>query len=174
MIQEENEKIAIRPACLHSLTTDLYFTSDDYLYHRKSFSKLNFKSPISRQDFTYYFPTNKLVNDKINFEKEIENKFRRPYDLDGFDQDGFRRKGFDRDRFNRKGIDIRGFKRNKELACKKKLKQAIRESPNTYQYAILRLKHNVDLATYFIEQGGSLSLISKHLRKNKKSCDGGS
>ena len=30
------------------------------------------------------------------------------------------------------------------------------------------MKHNVDLAIFFHEQGGSLSLISKHLRKNKK------
>ena len=30
------------------------------------------------------------------------------------------------------------------------------------------MKHNVDLAIYFLEQGGSFSLISKHLRKNKK------
>ena len=52
MIEEENEKIAIYPVCLKGLTTDLYFTSDDYLYHKKCFSKLNFKSPISRQDFS--------------------------------------------------------------------------------------------------------------------------
>ena len=31
MIQEENEKIAICPVCLESLTTDLYFTSDDFI-----------------------------------------------------------------------------------------------------------------------------------------------
>ena len=30
------------------------------------------------------------------------------------------------------------------------------------------MKHNVDLAKFFLEQGGSFSLISKHLRKNKK------
>ena len=30
------------------------------------------------------------------------------------------------------------------------------------------MKHNVDLAIFFIEQGGSFSLISKHPRKNKK------
>ena len=30
------------------------------------------------------------------------------------------------------------------------------------------MKHNVDLAIYFLEQDGSFSLISKHLRKNKK------
>ena len=70
MIKEENEKIAICPVCLVSLTVFLFFTSDDYLYHRKFFSKLNFKSPISRQDFSYYFPVNKLVNDKVYFEKK--------------------------------------------------------------------------------------------------------
>ena len=50
----------------------------------------------------------------------------------------------------------------------KKLKQAISENPNTYQHATLRLKHNFDLVIFFVEQGGSFSLISKHLRKNKK------
>ena len=51
MIQEDTEKLAICPVCIERLTTDLYFTSDDYLCHRKCFSKLNFKCPISRQDF---------------------------------------------------------------------------------------------------------------------------
>ena len=41
-MEDENENIAICPVCLESLTTDLYFTSDDYLYHKKCFSKLNF------------------------------------------------------------------------------------------------------------------------------------
>ena len=70
MIQEEIEKIAICTVCLESLTTDLYFTSDDCLYHRKCFSKINFKSPISRQDFSYYLLVNKLVNEKVYFEKK--------------------------------------------------------------------------------------------------------
>ena len=30
------------------------------------------------------------------------------------------------------------------------------------------MKHNVDLTLFFLEQGGSFSLISKHLRKIKK------
>ena len=30
------------------------------------------------------------------------------------------------------------------------------------------MKHNVHLANFFLEKGGSLSLISRHLRKNKK------
>ena len=70
MIQEKVEKIAICPACLESLTTDLYFTSDDCLYHRKCFSKLNKKSTISRQDFSYYLRVNKQVNHKVYFEKK--------------------------------------------------------------------------------------------------------
>ena len=70
MIQEENEKIAICLVCLEGSTADLFFTSDEYLYHKKCFSKLNFKSPISRQDFSYYFPANKLVHDKVYFEKK--------------------------------------------------------------------------------------------------------
>ena len=141
------------------------------MYHRKCFSKLNFKKPISRQEFSYYVPVNKLVDDKVYFEENIRNIFRIIYDLDGFDQDGFNRKGFDRDGFSRKGIDEYGCNRSKEQACKEKLKQAIRENPNFYQYATSRLKRNVDLAIYFPEQSGSFSLLSKHLRKVKKSCD---
>ena len=64
MIQEAIEKISICPLCLEKLTTDLFFAFDDYLYHKKCFSKINFKSPISGQDFSYYLPINKLVNDK--------------------------------------------------------------------------------------------------------------
>ena len=30
------------------------------------------------------------------------------------------------------------------------------------------MKHNVDLAVFFLDQGDSFSLISKHLRENKK------
>ena len=69
-MEGENEKLAICPLCLESLTTDLYFNVDDYLYHKKFFSKLNFRSPISRQDFLYFFPANKLVNQKVYFEKK--------------------------------------------------------------------------------------------------------
>ena len=65
MIEEENEQTAICPVWLESLTTDLYFTSDGYLYHKKCFSKLVSKIPKSRQDFLYYFLPNKLVNDKV-------------------------------------------------------------------------------------------------------------
>ena len=154
--------------CLEGLTTDLYFFSDNYLYPKKCFSNLNFESPISRQAFSCYFPTNKLVNDKVQFEKKIKNNFRIVFDLDGFDQDGFNRKAFDRKGFNRKGIDEYGYNSNKELDFKEKLKQAIRENPNTYQYATLNLKHNVDLVIFFLEQGRSFSLISKHLQENKK------
>ena len=39
------------------------------------FNDLNFKSPMSRQDFTYYFPANKLVNDKVCFEKKNIKSF---------------------------------------------------------------------------------------------------
>ena len=30
------------------------------------------------------------------------------------------------------------------------------------------MKHNADLAIFFLAKGGSFSLLSKHLRKNKK------
>ena len=56
--------------CSEGLTTDLYFTSDVYLYLKKGFSILNYKSAISRQDFSFYLPVNKLVNDKVIFEKK--------------------------------------------------------------------------------------------------------
>ena len=63
MIQEETEKIALCAVRLESLTTDLFYTFDDYLYHKNFFSKLNYKSPLSRQDFSYYLPENKLIID---------------------------------------------------------------------------------------------------------------
>ena len=122
MIQDEIKKIAICPVCLKSLTTDLYFTPDDYLNHKKCFSKLNFKSPITRQDFSYYRPVNKLVNnDKVHFEKNIKNNFRIIYNLDGFDENGFNREGIGRNGFNRKRVDEYGYNSTNELACKKNL-----------------------------------------------------
>ena len=69
MIEEENEKIALCPICLETLTTILYFTSDNHLYHRNCFDKLNFKSPISRQDFLFYLPANKVFNGKVYLKK---------------------------------------------------------------------------------------------------------
>ena len=183
------------------MASDLNFASGNDLYHQICFSKINYKSPISRQDFPYYLPVNKVINGKVDFEKIFQNNFKTIiYDSDGFNQDGFNRKGFDIDGFNINGIDENGFNRNKELACEEKVKQAIRENlwniyyvsevfrnkyeikkecvesdPNTYQYATLKLKNgNVDLAMFFIERGGSFSLISKHLRNNKKSWIGSS
>ena len=76
MANEENEKIAICPVCSENLPTDLYFTCDDYLYHKSCFSKLHYKSPISRQDFLYYLPVNKVVNGKVYFEKKIKTNFK--------------------------------------------------------------------------------------------------
>ena len=64
MIEEENEKITFCPICLENLTTFQYFASDGYLYHKNCFTKLDFKSPLSRQDFSYYLPVNKVINDK--------------------------------------------------------------------------------------------------------------
>ena len=51
MIEEENEKIAICPICLDTLTINFYFASYCYLYHKNCFTKTNFKSPISGKDF---------------------------------------------------------------------------------------------------------------------------
>ena len=93
-MEDEKQNFAIWPVCLESLTIDLYFFSDDYMYHKKCFSKSNFKSPKSRQDFLFYFPANKLVNDKTYVEKDIKNHFRIVFGLVEFDQDGFNRKKF--------------------------------------------------------------------------------
>ena len=54
MIEEKNEKIPLCPVCLETLTNNSYFASDEHLYHKNCFSKLSFKSPISRQDFSFY------------------------------------------------------------------------------------------------------------------------
>ena len=49
------------------------------------------------------------------------------------------------------------------------MKECVESDPITYQYATLYLKNkNVDLAIFLLERGGSFSLISKHLRNNKK------
>ena len=71
MIEEGNEKTPLCPCCLETLTTNLYFASDDHLYHKNCFSELLFKSPISRQDFSYYLPVNRVVNGKIYLEKSF-------------------------------------------------------------------------------------------------------
>ena len=53
--------------------------------------------------------------------------------------------------------------------------ECIKADPNTYEYATLHLVNkSIDLATFFLERGGSLALTSKHLRKNKKGRDGSS
>ena len=43
MIDEESEKIAVCHICLETLTTNLYFASDGYLYDQNCFGKINFK-----------------------------------------------------------------------------------------------------------------------------------
>ena len=48
------------------------------------------------------------------------------------------------------------------------MKECVESDPNTYQYATLQLKQNVNLAIIFHERGGSYSLVSKHLRKIKQ------
>ena len=190
MIEEENEKIAICSICLETLTTNIYFASDDHMYHKNSFSKLNFKNSISRQDCSYYLPVNKVVKSEVYFENNFKTII---YDLYGFNQDGFNRNGFDRNGFNLNGIDENGFNRNKDLFCEEKIERSLRENPwniyyaceairgkyelmkecveadpNTYENATLRLKQNVGLAILFFERGGSFSLVSKHLRNNKQ------
>ena len=70
MIEEENEKIPLCPICLDTLTTNLYFTSDNHLYHRNCFDKLNFEIQNVEKKFLYYLPVNKVVNGKVYFEKK--------------------------------------------------------------------------------------------------------
>ena len=48
------------------------------------------------------------------------------------------------------------------------MKECVELEANTYQYASLNLKQIVELALFFLRQGGSFSLISKHLRNDKK------
>ena len=52
MTEKEDKKIAVCPVCLDTLTTNSYFTSDGYLYHKNCFSNIKFKSPITRHDFS--------------------------------------------------------------------------------------------------------------------------
>ena len=55
------------------------------------------------------------------------------------------------------------------------LKIFVESDLNTYQYATLHLKYkNIDLAIFFLEGVGSFSLMSKHLRNNKKNWNDGS
>ena len=49
------------------------------------------------------------------------------------------------------------------------MKKCVESDPNTYQYATLDLKNkSIVFAMFFLERGGSFSLISKRLRINKK------
>ena len=114
MIKAENEKFPLCPVCLETLTTNLYFGCDGYLYLKNCFTELSFKSPIFRQDFSYYLPVNKVVIGKVYFEKKVRFIFKVLFDdLDGFNQERFNRKGFDRNGFDINGIDENGFIRIK-------------------------------------------------------------
>ena len=171
------------------------FASDGYLYDQNCFGKFSFKSPISRQVFSYYLPVNKVVKGKVYFESKLKNNFKiiLIYDSDGFNQEGFNRKRFDRNGFIINEIDENGINKNKEIICEAKIKEALRENPwniyyvsevfrnkyeimkecvksdpNTYQYATLHLKQKVNLAKFFLQRGCPFSLISKHLRNKKK------
>ena len=71
MIEEENENIPLCPICLETLASDLCFAPENHLYHQICFSKLNFQSPTSRQDYSFCLPVNKVVNGKVYFEKKF-------------------------------------------------------------------------------------------------------
>ena len=72
MIGEENEKNPLWPVCLETLKTKLYFASDNHLYHQNCSSKLNFESPISKQNFSILSTCKKVVNGKVYFEKKFK------------------------------------------------------------------------------------------------------
>ena len=42
-------KVVSCPVCLENLNVDVLYCSDGYLYHRKCFDGLDFKSPITRE-----------------------------------------------------------------------------------------------------------------------------
>ena len=47
--------------------------------------------------------------------------------------------------------------------------ERVKADPNTNTYATLDLKNkNIDLSIFFLERGGSFSLVSKHLRNSKQ------
>ena len=46
--------------------------------------------------------------------------------------------------------------------------ECVEAAPNTYEYGTVRFKENVGLAVFFLEHGGSYSLVSKHLRNTKQ------
>ena len=173
MIEEENEKIPLCPVCLETLTTNLYYTSDNDLSHRNCFNKLNFKSPIPREVFLYYLPVNKVVNGKTNFEKKLKNNFETiTSDLDGFNQDGFNRKGSERNGFNINGTNEHGFNRNEELACEEKAKQAIRENPWKIYYTseVFRNKYEI-MKECFESVTSTYQYATLHFKKqNCSSC----
>ena len=76
MIGEENEKTPHCSICLQILSTNLYFTSDNHVYHRNCFDIFNFKSPICRKGFLNCFPVNKVVNGEgLMVKKDIKKIF---------------------------------------------------------------------------------------------------
>ena len=49
------------------------------------------------------------------------------------------------------------------------MKECVEADPNMFEYTTLDLKNkNINLAIFFLERGGSFSLISKHMRNNKQ------
>ena len=66
------KKIPLCPVCIETISSELYFASDNHLYHQICFSKLKSKSPTSRQGFSHYLPVKKVVNGKVFFEKNLK------------------------------------------------------------------------------------------------------
>ena len=127
------------------------------------------------------------------FEKTAKNQCCEiAYDLEGFIQDGFDREVYDRQDFYRERFKKWGLNRNKEVAdTEKKIKLALKMKPwnihcakdnysnsfeimnkclqcepNTYQNSSPEFTSNIQLALLFLRQGGSFSLLNRHLRNN--------
>ena len=181
------------PICLQILKFDVLYCSDGYLYDRKCFDELDFKSPISREKFTFWLPL-EIINDNIvRFKKQSRNNtYLSVYNSSGYDQYGFDIEGFDINGFDKLGFNKDGFNKDKVLIDVDKAKKAISKNPwniyyaneivrdnyelikeciemepDTYKYASPNLKNDIELAKFFIQNGGTFDLLDKNMRDDK-------
>ena len=56
---------------LETLNDYVFYCSDGYLYNRKCFDGLDFKSPITREKITYWLPLERIDDNIVRFEKKI-------------------------------------------------------------------------------------------------------
>ena len=67
-------KQVVCPVCLEYIKNDFCFCSDGYLYNRKYSLNIKFNSPITRENFSYYMPIEKVLGNKVYFEKKRSPK----------------------------------------------------------------------------------------------------